>query len=769
MASGYSITLVVGSGLPGHASIELNTPATQDAQATTTYAGMGPSVSNVPYTPRILGLNTIFDIVGVLQGESPVGLAQDPAHEYSYVNASEYSVKSYTFEISKEQYDAALSASTRYLQTNPNYNVFDESVCTDYALFILHAALPGTDLSQLSRIPTLLQGELAEASQNGDGSFTLLGGDGTTYHLDTGLPGFQPDANPPNFSPTQQQFNQLESGPFNYASGDVDSTGVAQEQVSLVRYGDGSAKLTSENGTVISFADGALANFAESNGVLTFSAPSAPAVPLLSVDTTTGYASFLGTYQVPAGSAVSVSASGSFAVNVFDAATNQHEISAYDISGVLQSQQDVFAAGNELLKYYDTQNTHPYTELDVSEDANKNITAAQITLDPNLVAAGGSIGDIFGSAIGRALAGNNQFVQLGVGTVAGYIGQQLGGQFSQSLLTNGANFSFANAFGNIGIGLAGAGAGSIASFLTAEIGVALGLHGYSAQLFDAALGGTFSSLASQAATIGLSNTMAQISWSAAAGTAEANVGAALGSILAQQILPAENKDGVVGGQLLGAIGSAIGISLTIGEGLGFALDTIIPGIGSLIGTILGTLIGDLFGGSSQHPSATFTVDPGSYLYVAAFQAVSTSDGGNRSIPEAMAGGVVNIVNAYLTAVGGVALGEMTQELIGYQTDNPSVPYIAEELSQNFYLIPHYQHAEDAVNTTALDLLHHTEAVGGDLLLKRAHQDSQYTDVVALSGDLQVAEDYERYLNNREAINALIAANAVATVPHAEHA
>jgi hypothetical protein len=445
------------------------------------------------------------------------------------------------------------------------------------------------------------------------------------------------------------------------------------------------------------------------------------------------------------------------------------QTSTFDISGVLQSQQEVFAAGNELLKYYDTQNTHPYTELDVSEAANGNITAAQITLDPNVVASGGSIGDIFGSAIGRALAGNNQFVQLGVGTVAGYIGQQLGGQFSQSLLTNGANFSFANAFGNIGIGLAGAGAGSIASFLTAEIGVALGLHGYSAQLFDAALGGTFSSLASQAATIGLSNTMAQISWSAAAGTAEANVGAALGSILAQQILPAENKDGVVGGQLLGAIGSAIGISLTIGEGLGFALDTIIPGIGSLIGTILGTLIGDLFGGSSQHPSATFTVDPGSYLYVAAFQAVSTSDGGDRSIPQAMAGGVVNIVNAYLTAVGGVALGEMTQELIGYQTDNPSVPYIAEELSQNFYLIPHYQHAEDAVNTTALDLLHHTEAVGGDLLLKRAHQDSQYTDVVALSGDLQVAEDYERYLNNREAINALIAANAVATVPHAEHA
>ena len=67
-------------------------------------------------------------------------------------------------------------------------------------------------------------------------------------------------------------------------------------------------------------------------------------------------------------------------------------------------------------------------------------------------------------------------------------------------------------------------------------------------------------------------------------------------------------------------------------------------------------------------------------------------------------------------------------------------------------------ADDAVNEAAVYLLQHTEVVGGDLLLKRAHQHSQYADTLTFSGDLQVAQDYERYLDNREAINALMAAN-----------
>ncbi len=34
----------------------------------------------------------------------------------------------------------------------------------------------------------------------------------------------------------------------------------------------------------------------------------------------------------------------------------------------------------------------------------------------------------------------------------------------------------------------------------------------------------------------------------------------------------------------------------------------------------------------------------------------------------------------------------------------------------------------------------------------------FSDLIKLGGDLSVAQDYENYLNNREAINALIVAN-----------
>ena len=75
------------------------------------------------------------------------------------------------------------------------------------------------------------------------------------------------------------------------------------------------------------------------------------------------------------------------------------------------------------------------------------------------------------------------------------------------------------------------------------------------------------------------------------------------------------------------------------------------------------------------------------------------------------------------------------------------------------------------------MLQNTEVIGGDLLLKRAHQKKSPSNIpaqrggalgqpkptgsaqlITLSGDLSVAQDSENYLNNREAIHALIAAN-----------
>jgi hypothetical protein len=165
-----------------------------------------------------------------------------------------------------------------------------------------------------------------------------------------------------------------------------------------------------------------------------------------------------------------------------------------------------------------------------------------------------------------------------------------------------------------------------------------------------------------------------------------------------------------------------------------------------------------------------------YLYGYTHSQISTSDGGDYSIPDPMAAAAVSIINTYLGAVKGAALDHSMQTQIGYVTD-PSFRYIDGWAPTHKYYS--FLGPDDAVHRAALDVLQHTEVIGGNLLLKRAHANSAASipdpapewaglitpssqsgteKLATLSADLSVAQDYQNYLNNREAINALIAAN-----------
>src|SRR6266702_3438654 len=240
------------------------------------------------------------------------------------------------------------------------------------------------------------------------------------------------------------------------------------------------------------------------------------------------------------------------------------ETSTYDINGVLQTQLDVLDSGEQLLKYYDTHNSHPYSELDVSEDATGKPTNVAVTLDPSVVSAinaGGSIGQVFGSSIGRAIAGNNQFAQLAAGTVGGFIGQKLAAEIAKSLQTDASDFSFADAC----------------------------------------------SVLNQVITNSFNGVTASINWTAAFSSATSAVSGTIGTLLAQQLVHAENAAGAIGGQLAGAVGGIIGAAMI---GLDVVLDVILPGIGAFLGTVLGTLVGNVIGGD-HYPRSFESVTPGS--------------------------------------------------------------------------------------------------------------------------------------------------------------
>jgi hypothetical protein len=335
---------------------------------------------------------------------------------------------------------------------------------------------------------------------------------------------------------------------------------------------------------------------------------------------------------------------GTSTKTVFDTGTESwsSQASTFDVYQRLQSQRVVLDGGGRQTKQYDPNNTHPYTEVEVDEDATGKIVAAKPKLDGQ--PAGNNIdfsavGQVLGSALGRALAPNNQFVALVGSTVIGAVGQKLAQAFAASLTTNGANFNsaLASAFADFNITLAGAGASSVASFLVAELGTALHLDGFGGQLFNASAGGFAGSVANQIATKmaqGASFDLAigTINFGNAAASAGYGVSAAIGSFLAHEFVPAQTHEGAVGGQLLGAVGSAIGITAALSGALGAVLGFIAPGIGSLIGTILGTLIGDAFG-NVPHPAAVDLLDQAGTLYAATHYQVSASDGGDYSTPD----------------------------------------------------------------------------------------------------------------------------------------
>jgi hypothetical protein len=386
--------------------------------------------------------------------------------------------------------------------------------------------------------------------------------------------------------------------------------------------------------------------------------------------------------------------------------------SQYDSDGRLRTQEDVFTNGTSAIKYLDTRNIHPYSELDFTKGADGKVATAQIVLDQRVIDAGGSIGQIFGSALGSALGGKDQLTKLTSSVVGGTIGSLIGQKFGLVVATSMAadlsKVSLTDVFALQNIDIAAAGIGAVSSFLTAELGNALQIPGFGGQLFNAAANGfTLSVLTQVKTSIGAGLTfegaIAAIDWSGAVsgaiGSAGLHIENLLGSYLGQLLVPAKSHEGAIGGQLLGAIGSLI-----------------VPGLGTLLGTILGTVIGDLFG-NTPHPAAVDLLTQAGGLYGFTHYQTSASDGGAFSVPDQMADPALAIINAYLGAVKGAALDHSKQVTVGYLTD-PSPFYIDGVPSHPVngqFLKP-----DGAVQAAVLDVLQHTEVIGGDLLMKRAH-------------------------------------------------
>jgi hypothetical protein len=427
---------------------------------------------------------------------------------------------------------------------------------------------------------------------------------------------------------------------------------------------------------------------------------------------------------------------------------------------------------------FNNSNTRIWDERDIATDPTNHVADVGLKLDGETQTRSAAnpvdysaIGQIFGSAIGRAIVGKdgNPFVSLTAQTVAGYVGQK----FVQALI-NGpgaidlAQVDLADVFDGQGVSLAGAGLGAASSFLTAELATSIGLNGVGAQMFNAAVGGYLGSVLNQVRQQGFNVLTAVVDWNVALHASEVNIASAFGSFLAHQFVHPESQFGAVGGQLAGAVGSALAYSFSVT--LGEVLNVFLPGVGAFFGTIIGTMLGDAIAGDPGYPKAFHDIeiigsDPTHFQN----RLVGTDDHGNASVSQEMGDQVPKIANSYLDAVQGAAIYYSGKVMIGYNAGAAPYQYITGWFPDGINgPSAHFASATDAIQEGVRELLRNTEVIGGDLLIKRAHQAfmngphaapteiaPDFTDLATLGGDLRTAQDYEQYLNDRETINALI--------------
>ena len=407
----------------------------------------------------------------------------------------------------------------------------------------------------------------------------------------------------------------------------------------------------------------------------------------------------------------------------------------------------------------------------------------------------GSIGRILGTQLANILLEDeSQFTRVLGGTLLGTVTENLSEVISSVGFDafNGRQFNFGNALssaideqlGNVDAEFKAGLVSAMSALFVSELGEKLGLDGFGAELFGVTAGTYTGSIADQLLATGNPN-FTGVDWTAPFANITGVWGTFFGSQLANEILPADTVAGSVGGTLGSLVGTSWGGSYLgglFGNSLGAIGNFLIPGVGSFIGTLLGTFLGDLFGDEPE-PGASFlmfaeqqgeNIIPGVldyYLYATA------QDGFPSDYTQALGEAVIDLSREYMSNIGAFDMANANIDNFSlppiYQNNDPhdlgSNPLIRVLQRMNidaangdnlrFYVNGReVNSAEAMVDGAVTDFLRDSQPIGGNIFLKRAIANSAGDTSLTLSAAMATAAEYERYLEDKEAINALIAAS-----------
>jgi Ca2+-binding RTX toxin-like protein len=390
--------------------------------------------------------------------------------------------------------------------------------------------------------------------------------------------------------------------------------------------------------------------------------------------------------------------------------------------------------------------------------------------------------DVVGATLGSYLGDGDRARGIAYSSLLGEIGGRLSDAIKagQPLDLRVATAGGLDALGaGVATRAAQAGVGAVSSWLTMELGEALGIDGFGAELFNAAVGGVTNKILLNLAdgafeTLGIFKDLnpGGLAAGGAAGVFGRSIGAFLGAKLGSMVVSPNNQAAVV----LSSIGSAVGvatlsgaagggaaaalsgaISSTLGISPWIAGNIIAPGIGAFVGFVLGALAGNLFGsrkpktpiGSAetalQIPYARYEVGP-----------ATIANKGNAWLVDTMATSARDALNSLISIVTFDNPDAFVANLNGQQTDQ-RYGHSGSNIYVKINGVQHnnFESADRAVDFGALTAIRNTMVVGGDLFSKRALAHSPAEDLLSLAGDLQVAADYRFYRNNKDLVQQII--------------
>lgn len=419
---------------------------------------------------------------------------------------------------------------------------------------------------------------------------------------------------------------------------------------------------------------------------------------------------------------------------------------------------------------------------------------------------GNILGGLLGSTLGQILGNGNPAAQILGRAVFSSIGARLGQAIGEAAATEAPDLfaALGDAWQDIksldvdfGAALQGAAIGTASSLLAIELGDALGLDGDIGRVFGSVAGSMIEVAVTNAvqdknlldgiASIGdlfegpfFESGAANILGSSIASFLAVKLGSLIVQPQTQAAVVLSSLGTAAGGWAFGTaaggLGWGTGIGTAVSNALGggsaaswLGLNVVAPGIGMLIGFVLGAFIGNLFGRKKPRiPTASAEV----YLQIPSAQyalgAVTQSNGGNIDLVRAMGLAARDTLNTLITVTthgddgAKVSNAYSPSQYYGHAGGQLWVKYDANkngtiEAAEKFNV----SSADDAVDKGVLFALPATQIVGGDLMIKRAiynmvRKPGQVTSVAQLSGDLQIAQDYAFYLQNRSLIDEMIA-------------